>query len=186
MSFRKNKVSSFLKFVAAHFIELDSSSTHTPPSCHSARRAYLKLQNPLSHLAKDKLLTGEKMPVWADERWGKTLFPVPHPPSATVTPTSGERGLITRTWILRLRLRLRAEWQGGVGCWEEFKFSDYENQPKGNLMPCRLIGLMLCASVLDWSCANCFWNDALRIGFGMKLFLLVIDWCVYWIWIDAM
>ena len=34
------------------------------------------------------------MPVWADERWGKALFPVTHPPSATVTPTSGGRGLI--------------------------------------------------------------------------------------------
>ena len=30
MSFRKNKVSLFLKFVAAHFIELDSSSNLSP------------------------------------------------------------------------------------------------------------------------------------------------------------
>ena len=38
MSFRKNKVSSFLKFVAAHFIELDSSSnlsTHPPVILHA-------------------------------------------------------------------------------------------------------------------------------------------------------
>ena len=69
---------------------------------------------------------------------------------------------------------------------EEWKFSDPSFQPKEDLMPCRLIGLMQCASVLDWSCANWFWNDALRIGYGMKIFLLVIDWCVYWIWIDAM
>ena len=45
------------------------------PSCHSARRACPKLQNPLSHLAKDKLLTGEKMPVWADERWRESTLP---------------------------------------------------------------------------------------------------------------
>ena len=58
-----------MKFVAAHFIELDSSSTHTPPSCHSARRACPELQNPLSHLAKDKLLPGEKVPFSVVKRW---------------------------------------------------------------------------------------------------------------------
>ena len=98
-----------MKFVAAHFIELDSSSTHTPPSCHSARRACPKLQNPLSHLAKDKLLTGEKMPVWADERWRESTLPR-HSSTVSDGPPSPEgRGLITRTWILRLRLRFRAE-----------------------------------------------------------------------------
>ena len=34
-------------FVAAYFNELVSSSTLTPPSCHSARRVYQELQNPL-------------------------------------------------------------------------------------------------------------------------------------------
>jgi len=62
-------------FVAAHFNELDSSSTLTSPSCHSARRAWPELQNPLFQKAKDHLLPGEKVPARADKGWGKVLFP---------------------------------------------------------------------------------------------------------------
>ena len=36
-----------MPFIAAYFNELVSSSTLTPPSCHSARRVYPELQNPL-------------------------------------------------------------------------------------------------------------------------------------------
>jgi len=73
-------------FVAAHFNELDSSSTLTSPSCHSARRACPELQNPLFQKAKEKLYPGEKVPVRADEGWGKVFFYGPHPPSTTVPP----------------------------------------------------------------------------------------------------
>ena len=57
-----------------------------PPSCHSARRACPELQNPLSLLAKNKLLPGEKVPLRADEGCEKVLFPGPHPQSVTVPP----------------------------------------------------------------------------------------------------
>jgi len=36
--------------------------------------------------AKENLLPGEKVPVRADEGWGKELFPGPHLPSATAPP----------------------------------------------------------------------------------------------------
>jgi len=44
------------------------------------------LQNPLFQKAKEDLLPGEKVPVRADEGWGKELFPGPHLPSATAPP----------------------------------------------------------------------------------------------------
>jgi len=44
------------------------------------------LQNPLFQKAKENLLPGEKVPIRADEGWGKVLFQGPHPPSATVPP----------------------------------------------------------------------------------------------------
>ena len=65
--FDKNISSSFYSVLATHLIELDSSSTITSPTCHSARRACLELQNPLPHFAKENLLPGEKVPVRADE-----------------------------------------------------------------------------------------------------------------------
>ena len=52
-----------MPFVAAYFNELDSSSTLTSPSCHSARRACPELQNPQFQKTKDNLLPGEKVPV---------------------------------------------------------------------------------------------------------------------------
>ncbi|GIR60823.1 MAG: hypothetical protein CM15mP66_02710 [Pseudomonadota bacterium] len=45
-----------------------------------------KLQNPLFQKAKENLLPGEKVPVRADEGWGKVLYPGPHPPPARVPP----------------------------------------------------------------------------------------------------
>ena len=75
-----------MQFVAAHFNELDSSSTFTSPSCHSARRACPELQNPLFQKAKENLLTGEKAPARADEGYEKEFFYGPHPPSSTVPP----------------------------------------------------------------------------------------------------
>ena len=65
--FDKNISSSFYSVLATHLIELDSSSTITSPTCHSARRACPELQDPLSLLAKNNLLPGEKVPARADE-----------------------------------------------------------------------------------------------------------------------
>ena len=44
------------------------------------------LQKPLFQKAKENLLPGEKVPIRADEEWGKMLFPDPFPPSATAPP----------------------------------------------------------------------------------------------------
>ena len=46
MSLIKNVSSSFYSVLATHLIELDSSSTISSPTCHSARRACPELQNP--------------------------------------------------------------------------------------------------------------------------------------------
>ena len=75
-----------MPFVAAYFNELDSSSTLTSPSCHSARRACPELQNPQFQKTKDNLLPGEKVPARADEGWGKVFLSGLHPPSTTVPP----------------------------------------------------------------------------------------------------
>ena len=45
-----------------------------------------KLQNPLFQKAKENLLPGEKVPVRADEGWGKVLYLGPLPPPETVPP----------------------------------------------------------------------------------------------------
>ena len=58
--FDKNISSSFYSVLATHLIELDSSSTITSPTCHSARRACPELQNPLPHFVKKNLHPREK------------------------------------------------------------------------------------------------------------------------------
>ena len=45
-----------------------------------------KFQNQLFQNAKEKYVPWEKVPVRADEGWGKVLFHGPHPRSATVPP----------------------------------------------------------------------------------------------------
>jgi len=55
-------------------------------TCHSARRACPELQNPLFQLSKEYLFLGEKVPVRADEWWGKVFLSGPHPPYSTVPP----------------------------------------------------------------------------------------------------
>ena len=44
------------------------------PAYHSARRACQELQNPLLQKVKENLFLGEKVPIRADEEWGKVLF----------------------------------------------------------------------------------------------------------------
>ena len=91
-----------MKFVAAHLIELDSFSTISSPTCHSARRACPKLQNPLLQKAKGNLLPGETAPVSGRMRGGKKeIFPTPRSPSTTLThrlrrsPGPGGRGILS-------------------------------------------------------------------------------------------
>ena len=78
------------------------------PPCHSARRAYPELQNPLFQNAKEKYVPGEKVPLRADEGWGNALL-LPSPTDCDGPPSPGGRGFFNGIWILRLRLRLRAE-----------------------------------------------------------------------------
>jgi len=59
--------------------------------------------------AKENLLPGEKVPVRADEGWGKKPFPGPHPPSATVPPLPEGEGYSLDDGFCDSALRLRAE-----------------------------------------------------------------------------
>ena len=96
MSLIKNISSPFYSVLATHFIELDSSSTISSPTCHSARRACPELQNPLSLLAKNNLLPGEKLPFRDYEGWGKVLFTGPHQPSAIILLSRRTRVILWR------------------------------------------------------------------------------------------
>ena len=130
------------------------------PSCHSAWRACPELQNPLSHLAKDKLLTGEKMPVWADERWRESTLPR-HSSTVCNGHPNFRRARVNYSNMDSASSpsapRRMTGWKQFI---EEWKFSDPSFQPKEDLMPCRLIGLMQCASVLDWCYVNWFMIDS--------------------------
>ena len=68
-----------------------------------------KLQNPLFQKAKENLLPGEKVPVRADEGWGKVLYPGPFPPPATVPPLPEGGGYSLDDGFCDSALRLRAE-----------------------------------------------------------------------------
>ena len=48
--------------------------------------------------------------------WRKVFFIGPHPPSGTVPPPSGERGLFFESWILRLRLSAPLRMTGWEVC----------------------------------------------------------------------
>ena len=76
-----------MQLVAAHFNELVFCS-NLSPQLHVILHAGLvpELQNPLFQLAKENLLTREKVHVKADEGWWNVFFPGPLPPSATVPP----------------------------------------------------------------------------------------------------
>ena len=52
---------------------------------------------------------GEKLPVRADEGWGKVLYPGPHPPPATVPPLPEGGGYSLDDVFCDSSLRLRAE-----------------------------------------------------------------------------
>ena len=84
------RVDLIMPFISAYFNELVSSSTLTPPSCHSARRVYPELQNPLFPKAKQNLFPrGRRYPKggWGgrkrhfkDTPWS---FPKPFPSPST-------------------------------------------------------------------------------------------------------
>ena len=97
------------------------------------------------------------------------------PPSPTVCdgpPSPGGRGLFFGWWILLLRLRLRAEWQCGMGWCEESKLSDLTNQQNRDCDGYVAIGLMLCSLFFGWCYVPRFLIDVTQIGFDWSMFLI--------------
>ena len=90
---------------------------------------------------------------------------------------SWERGFFVEWWILRLRLRLRAEWQvgGDRGKSESFHFKETDQ---------KWVWCFVYGSVVDAKGIS-FYFMLWVLAFWMMLFLLVIDWCVYCFWIDT-
>jgi hypothetical protein len=149
ISLTKNISSSFYAVLATHFIELDSSSTISSPTCHSARRACPKLQNPLPHFVKKKLLPGDKVPARADEGCEKVLFTGPLPPSATAPLLRRARVIL---WMMDSATSPSASRRmtGWCGVLRRVKvFGLAKPTERKSDAVCIVIGLMLCALVFD-------------------------------------
>ena len=94
-------------FIHSAFSLLHHSATSL--TGHSARRACPELQNPHFKKQRKTFSFGKKKSGRADERG--LIRTCPRPSSSTFPPLL--EGLsFSCLWILRLRLRLRAEWQG--------------------------------------------------------------------------
>ena len=92
-------------------------------------------------------------------------------------PTHPERAYFLGVWILRLRLRLRAEWQGGRHTAKSDSFRTMKTNRKE--IWCRI-------DWLGWCCVHRFWIDPVPIVFGMMLWELVLEWSFsYWLLIDV-
>jgi len=80
------------------------------PACHSARRAFLPgVAESTVTKNEGKPFPREKVPVRADEGWGKVLFHGPHPPSATVPPLPEGEGYSLDDGFCVFAMRIRAE-----------------------------------------------------------------------------
>jgi len=111
-------------------------------------------------------LSERKLSPWGEGArqggWGvwEIALPRPSPTVCNGPPSPGARGLTTRTWILRLLLRLRSEWQFGT-------------------MHRRV-------KVFGLRKPNERKSDAVPIVFGMMLWVLALEWCFsYWLLIDV-
>ena len=92
-------------------------------------------------------------------------------------PTPEGRELFLWWWILRLRLRLRAEWQGGRHTAKSDSFRTRETNRKE--IWCRV-------DWLSWYSVHRFWFDPVSIVFGMMLWVLALEWRFsYWLLIDV-
>ena len=127
---------------------------------------------------KNNLLPGEKVPLRADEGWGKVLFPGPHPPSGS-PPAPGIKGLFFGGWILRLRHSAPRRMTGGGGIQRRLKVFGLENPTQRKSVAISMDFLMmLCLFVrIVAMCIDC--------GL-MILSVLVLDCChVHRFWIDS-
>ena len=101
-------------------------------------------------------------------------------PSLTVYygfPSTWGRGEFVGWWILRLRLRLRAEWQGGRHTAKSDSFRTKKINRKE---------IWWRVDLLSWCCVHQFWIDPVPIVFGMMLWELVLEWSFsYWLLIDV-
>ena len=104
-------------------------------------------------ISERKLSPSGKDTRQTDEGWEKVIFSGPHPPSsATVPPLPESEDYLLGGWILRLRLRLRAEWQGG------------EHTAKGESFQIKESNQKKICCYEHW-----FWIDVMCIGIGLML-----------------
>jgi len=71
-----------------------NSNGHYRKNCYHPLFCFTSSVICLAGKLKDNLLPGEKVPVRADEGCEKVVFPVPHPPSATVPPLQEGEGYL--------------------------------------------------------------------------------------------
>ena len=109
---------------------------------------------------------GEQPSPWGEDalkdRWGmgKVLFPCPLPPSAAVPPLPEGEGYFFGWWILRLRLRLCAEWQGKRHAVKSGSFGLENPTERRSVSMWIDLLMMLCVLVLDCCHVHRFWIDS--------------------------
>ena len=139
-----------MPFIAAYFNELVSSSTLTPPSCHSARRVYPELQNPLLLKSEGKPSPSREKGLW---RWSS------HTPwesilsrsmDSATSPSAPRRmtGMGDILWKVKVfgleKPSIRESGAMRIGCWCRAHWL---------LMLC---ALMLRSLVVDTVCIGCW------------------------------
>ena len=160
MSLMKNKGSSFCTICRSTFFELFFFRISHPTFMSFCTQGLPGVAESTVSISEGKFSPSGKDTRQTDEGWEKVIFSGPHPPSsATVPPLPESEDYLLGGWILRLRLRLRAEWQGGrqTAKVESLKIKEanqneiccYEHWFWIDVM-CICIGLMLSAPVLDW------------------------------------
>jgi len=158
-----------VSFVAAHFNELVSSSNLSPHPHVILHAGLARSCRIHCSISGGNLLFWEKIPA-KRMRGGRKWFFLAPIHCLRWYPSPGGRGLFFWWWILRLRLRLRAEWQCGRHAGKSISFRTRETNRKE-----------ICCYE-HW-----FWIDAMSIDFGLMLWALILDWCyVHWFWIDVM
>ena len=99
-----------MPFGAAHFNELVFSQSLAPTFMSFCTQGLPGVAESTVSISGGKPSLSGKDTRQTDEGWEKVIFSGPHPPSsATVPPLPESEDYLLGGWILRLRLRLRAE-----------------------------------------------------------------------------
>ena len=110
VSLRKNQGYSFLMFVEAHLNELVFVPISHLTLMSFCTQGLPGVAESTVSISEGKFSPSGKDTRQTDEGWEKVIFSGPHPPSsATVPPLPESEDYLLGGWILRLRLRLRAE-----------------------------------------------------------------------------